>query len=125
MRQAHPQHPAVDRMLRAVQDAEAHLDGKNWKGMGSANMTFHEAIVALSDSPRLIRMFRNVTAELRLVFLMIEDPEALHEPFVRSNREILEVLLRDGPEAGADALEQYLLESERWVLGAYGRRNIA
>lgn len=124
MGQAHPQHPAVERMLRAVQDAESHVIDRNWLGMGSANMAFHEAIVALSDSPRLIRMFRNVTAELRLVFLMIEDPGALHEPFVKSNREILEALLSDGPEAGADALEQYLLESERWVLGAYGRRRI-
>lgn len=60
-------------------------------------------------------------AELRLVFLEIDDPRALHEPFVRRNRIVLDALLSTGPAAAADALEDYLIQSERLVLGAFAR----
>ena len=69
----------------------------------------------------LFRSYRDVAAELRLVFLEIDDPRALHEPFVRKNRVVLNALLEQGPEQAADELERYLMASERTVLGAFTR----
>ena len=81
-------------------------------------------IVDLADSPRLARTYRNVAAELRLAFLKIDDPRALHEPFVRKNRAVLDTFLTRGAEAGAAELERYLVQSERVVLGAFARMQL-
>lgn len=121
LRECVPQHPAVQRMQDAVAEAEQHLANKEWQSVGSANMAFHVAIIDLSDSPRLARIYRNLAAELRLVFLELDDPRALHEPFVRKNRAVLDALLTSGPHEAAEALDRYLLQSERLVLGAYAR----
>ena len=121
LRDADPEHPAVELMRAAVKDAESHLGGTDWRLIGSANMAFHDAIVALADSPRLARTYQNVAAELRLAFLEIDDPRALHEPFVRRNRSVLDAFLSTGPEAAAEELEKYLTRSERTVLGAFAR----
>lgn len=121
LRQALPEHPAVQLMRDAIADGEEQLAAENWQRVGSANMAFHDAVVALADSPRLGRTYRDLAAELRLAFLEIDDPRALHEPFVRRNRSVLRALLERGAEAAAAELEQYLVASERTVLGAFTR----
>lgn len=121
LRECEPQHPAVRRMEDALEEAERLLPRQAWREVGSANMAFHVAIIDLADSPRLARTYRNLAAELRLVFLEIDDPRALHEPFVRKNRAVLDALRHDGPDAAATVLETYLLQSERLVLGAFAR----
>lgn len=125
LRDAEPEHPAVQRMHDALGEAELALAADDWRRVGSANMAFHAAIVDLADSPRLSRTYRDVAAELRLAFLKIDDPRALHEPFVRKNRAVLAALLERGPASAADELERYLVASERSVLGAFARMRVA
>lgn len=125
LRQSEPEHPAVQLMREALAEAEEHLPSEDWRRVGSANMAFHDAIIALADSPRLARTYRNLAAEMRLVFLELDDPRALHEPFVRKNRAVLDALLTSGPAAAADELERYLMASERTVLGAFTRMGTA
>ncbi|MET4100124.1 DNA-binding GntR family transcriptional regulator [Agrococcus sp. UYP10] len=121
LRGASALHPGVADMRAALERAEAALELGDWATVGTANMAFHRALMALSDSPRLERSHGHLAAELRLAFLAIDDPESLHRPFVARNRAVLEALVGDGPEAAADELERYLTESERRVLGAYAR----
>lgn len=114
-------HPHADRMREAVEVAETAAAAEDWLLVGTANMTFHNALVSLSDSARLMRTFENVLAELRLAFLKVEFLDFLHAPFVVRNQEVLDAYLSGSPRAAAEMLGTYLGDSERQVLGAYAR----
>ncbi|MDE2415359.1 MAG: GntR family transcriptional regulator [Comamonadaceae bacterium] len=120
--QAYPRHPAGKRLRQAVDQALRWRAEGNWRGVGTANMEFHKAIVELADSERLNEMFSHLLAELRLAFGLIDDPEFLHAPYVDSNLKIMELFEAGQPEHAAATLGDYLVHSERIVLAAYGRR---
>lgn len=119
--QAWPKHPSVASMRAAVAAAEAARERRDWRAVGSANMGFHAAIVALIDSPRLTAFFSQIIAEVRLAFGLLDDPELLHAPFIARNAAIL-AKLEEGDSAGAaDLLADYLDRSERMVLAAFAK----
>ncbi|HOX69370.1 MAG TPA: GntR family transcriptional regulator [Burkholderiaceae bacterium] len=119
--QAYPHHPAKKKMREAVENALRCRAGRDWVGVGTANMAFHMAIVELADSERLNLLFAPVLAELRLAFGLLRDAEFLHAPYVDMNVKILE-LAEAGEFAGAAAaLTDYLVHSERIVLAVYAR----
>ena len=119
--QAWPGHAAVARMRAAVARAETLHPAGDWLGVGSANMEFHSAIVALTDSPRLIGFFTQIIAELRLAFGLLDSPEQLHRPYITRNAEILGRLEGGDAPGAARLLEDYLNQSERAVLEAFAR----
>ena len=119
--QAHPRHPATQRMRTAVDDARRCREVKDWLGVGSADIAFHSAIIELADSPRLSNFYAHISLELRLVFGLLHDPEFLHGPFIDQNGEILIELEAGRSTSAAEKLEAYLLRAERFILGAYAR----
>ncbi|MFC3527648.1 GntR family transcriptional regulator [Paracoccus mangrovi] len=119
--QAWSGHAAVARMRAAVERAEELHGSGDWQGIGSANMEFHLAIVALTDSPRLIGFFTHIIAELRLAFGLLRSPEQLHRPYIARNAQILERLTAEDAAGAAAMLEDYLNQSERAVLEAFAR----
>ncbi len=114
-------HPAVQKMKQAVNEAREHEKIENWIGVGTANMKFHTGIVELSDSERLIKLYRNVSAELRLAFGHLNDPKILYAPYIDKNQSILELLDAGQNQKAADSLRRYLDLSERTLLAAYKR----
>ena len=114
-------HPNAVQMEAAVDAAEKFAAEENWLEVGTANMAFHNAVVSLSDSRRLMQSFSNVLAELRLAFLKVEVLDFLHAPFISRNNEVIEVYRIEGSAAAAKILGAYLGDSERQVLGAYAR----
>ena len=114
-------HPNAVQMEAAVDAAEKFAAEENWLEVGTANMAFHNAVVSLSDSRRLMQSFSNVLAELRLAFLKVEVLDFLHAPFISRNKEVIEVYRIEGSAAAAKILGAYLGDSERQVLGAYAR----
>ncbi|MBA1200700.1 GntR family transcriptional regulator [Pseudomonas capeferrum] len=120
--QAYPKHPAVERMRESVAVAMRCAEAQDWGGVGTANMAFHAAIVELADSPRLNTFYAHLSAELRLVFGLLNDPEFIHAPYIDMNTAILQRLVAGRPAEAAAALEAYLVQSERTVLAAYARR---
>ena len=120
--QAYPRHPARKRLREAVDKALRCRGEGDWRGVGTANMEFHQAIVELADSERLNEMFSHLLAELRLAFGLLNDPEFLHAPYVDSNVKIVELFEAGKPQEAAAALNDYLVHSERIVLAAYARR---
>ena len=119
--QAWPKHQAVASMRAAVAAAEAARERRDWRAVGSANMNFHAAIVALIDSPRLTAFSSQILAELRLAFGLLDDPELLHTPFIAQNAAILAKLEEGDPPGAAELLTSYLDRSERIVMAAFAR----
>jgi len=118
LRQAPTDPPHAEGMRAAVDEAKDAAARGDWRAVGTANMHFHEQIVALAGSPRLDGWMRQLTAELRLAFAAVPEIEALHRPFVPMNDEIAGAYEAGDADRAADLLHDYLLTSERIVLGA-------
>jgi DNA-binding GntR family transcriptional regulator len=123
LRDAPPRHPAGRALATAVDTALAARLVGDWAAVGTANMEFHRGIVALADSARLDRIYANVSAELRLAFGLVDDPEYLHAPFVDRNVSVLRAHAEGRSDDAADELDAYLIQSERTLLAAYARRD--
>ncbi|RVU15060.1 GntR family transcriptional regulator [Methylobacterium oryzihabitans] len=116
VRQGWRQHPAVRDIRRAYERALASQAQGDWQAVGSANMAYHAAVVDLSDCVRLSGLFKRVSAELRLAFGAISDPERVHASFVDMNGSILALIEAGDMAKAADAMSTYLDASERMVL---------
>ena len=123
--QAFPRHPAIAGMRAAVEEAEASRCAGDWQAVGTADVAFHTAIIALADSARLTRIFTLFAAEMRLAFGLVDDPEYLHAPFLDRNREILALVECGETGRAGRELDAYLLSAERLLLAAYERLGYA
>jgi DNA-binding GntR family transcriptional regulator len=119
--QAYAGHPATRKMQEEVENARRGRAEGDWVGVGTANMAFHMAIVALADSERLNHLFAPVLAELRLAFGLLQDAELLHAPYVDMNARILALAAAGDFAAASRTLNDYLVQSERVVLAVYAR----
>jgi DNA-binding GntR family transcriptional regulator len=109
----------ADDMVEAVTAGDLATKDEDWRGLGTANMKFHQAVAAISDSPRIDELMRNTLAELRLVFHAMADPRRFHEPYLERNKEILGAIeAGDGPRAERLML-RYLEDSEQQIVSAY------
>ena len=120
--QAIPQHPACQQMRDAVAEQRQLRDAGKWTEVGTANMRFHEGVVALADSERLNTLFSHILVELRLAFGMLSDAEFLHAPYIEMNATILERFEAGDMARAAEQMLDYLNHSERVVLSVYARR---
>jgi DNA-binding GntR family transcriptional regulator len=103
----------------AVEEGEAAAARDAWVAVGTANMHFHQAVADLAQSPRVTETMDHLLAELRLVFHVMDAPQAFHEAYLPGNRAILEQLAA-GDLAGAEsAIATYLDAAEAQLVGAY------
>jgi DNA-binding GntR family transcriptional regulator len=93
-----------------------------WRDLSTANIRFHQSLVELIGSPRTDELMRNVLAELRLVFHVMDDPRRFHEPYLARNREILEQLKAGETGRAEQLLEAYLDDSQSQLAAAYAQR---
>lgn len=121
LRQAWQQHPAIRAMRAAVELARERRAEGDWIGVGSANMMFHTAVIDLADSARLNEFYERISAELRLCFGLLNDPEHLHSPFVDMNDAITTLVETNQPHEAAAQMETYLNLAERTMLKALER----
>lgn len=99
-----------------LQDAEDAAARGNWQGVGTANIHFHQAVMALTGSPRLTDYLRGLFAELRLAFLVVDDPRAVHEPYVARNRALLALLEKGEVSAARQDLADYLEQAKNRLI---------
>jgi DNA-binding GntR family transcriptional regulator len=113
---------AVAEIRAAVEAAQMAVAEERWNDVGTADLRFHSAIVALAGSRRLNDLMNRVLAELRLVFHVMDDPHRFHEPYVDRNAEIA-TLIDDARTAEAgEALLAYLDDAERQLLAGVAER---
>jgi DNA-binding GntR family transcriptional regulator len=110
---------ALEQIKEAVADAERAAERDDWQGVGTANIRFHQALVTLNGSPRLDEAMRQLLAQLRLVFHVMQNPRDFHEPFVERNRHLLQLLESGRRDEAAAYLETYLDEAENLLIRAY------
>lgn len=122
LREADSSHAAAVRMREAVEAATIAAASADWRTVGTCDLDFHRAIVALADSPRLDGVLLSLLAELRLAFGVVDDLEALHAPFLADNARILDLFLGGGAEQAAAELAEYLHRSEEFLLSAHRDR---
>ncbi|WP_436757414.1 GntR family transcriptional regulator [Streptosporangium sp. V21-05] len=116
---AHASRDTLAAIKEAVTEASRAAGEGRWQDVGTANIRFHQSLAALNGSPRLDEAMRQLLAELRLVFHVMKNPRAFHEPFVARNLELVE-LMEAGRAAEAErALESYLDDAEKLLMQAY------
>jgi DNA-binding FadR family transcriptional regulator len=111
--------PTLDALRQAVNEGLLAAKEERWTDVSTANMHFHQAVVALAGSPRLDDYMRQVTAELRLAFHVMQNPRTFHEPYLGRNSEILERLEAGDITAARLLLAGYLEDAERQVVAGY------
>jgi DNA-binding GntR family transcriptional regulator len=109
----------LDPLRQAVNEGRLAAKEERWTDVATANMHFHQAVVALAGSPRLDDYMRQVTAELRLAFHVMQNPRTFHEPYLGRNSEILERLEAGDITAARLLLAGYLEDAERQVVAGY------
>lgn len=113
---------ALEQLEAAVVAGERAALERSWQDLSTANIRFHQALVALAGSPRTDELMRGVLAELRLVFHVMDDPRRFHEPYLTRNRQILEAL-QGGDVAQAERLlASYLEDSRAQLSSAYAQQ---
>ncbi|MER6452061.1 GntR family transcriptional regulator [Streptomyces sp900105245] len=109
-------------LASAVAEGDAAAADNDWKAMGTANIHFHQELVALAGSERTDELMRSVFAELRLAFHVVDDPRRLHEPYLARNRRILQALQAGERATAEHLLQTYLADSLERVVEVYRRR---
>jgi DNA-binding GntR family transcriptional regulator len=110
---------ALDQIRLAVETAEEASARSDWGAVGSANMRFHQAVAELAGSRRVREAVRRLLAELRLVFVVMDDLREFHEPYLKSNRELYELLAAGDARAAEAAFARYFDTAEAQLLTAY------
>ncbi|MEU9504437.1 GntR family transcriptional regulator [Streptomyces sp. NPDC048196] len=112
---------AIAGIEAAVQAGEAASHDREWQDLSTANIRFHQGIVALAGSPRTDELMRGVLAELRLVFHVMADPRRFHAPYLTRNRQIVEALQAGDAAEAERLLLSYLEDSRSQLSGAYAQ----
>lgn len=112
----------LDTLAEAVEEGQRAAREGDWKTVGTANIHFHQELVALAGSARTDELMRSVFAELRLAFHVVDDPKRLHEPYLKRNRQLHETLRAGRRDDAETALATYLTDSLERVVDVYRRR---
>ncbi|QIP84169.1 GntR family transcriptional regulator [Streptomyces sp. Tu 2975] len=103
----------------AVAEGEKASKEGAWRDLGTADIHFHRAVVALARSRRLDDLMRGILAELRLVFHAMDNPRGFHEPYLERNREILSALEAADRTTAELLLAAYLDDAEQQLVERY------
>ncbi|GAB3708528.1 GntR family transcriptional regulator [Mariniluteicoccus flavus] len=107
----------IARIEDAVGAAERARDAGDWATVGTMNGSFHLALTALAGNRVVDRLMSILVTEIRLFFLTAGTPDEVHDRYLDENRRILELVRAGDLPRAAVALETYLLDAERHLVG--------
>jgi DNA-binding GntR family transcriptional regulator len=106
------------RVEAAVAEGERAAGLDQWADVGTADLHFHEAVVALCGSPRLSEMMGLLLAELRLAFHHMGSPREFHGPYLAHNRLLADLVRAGDLETAERELRAYLDSAEAQLTAA-------
>lgn len=108
-------------VLATVERGEKSAAEDDWAAVATADLRFHRALTALLGSERVDELMVTSMAELRLAFHATASAPAFHEPYLRRNRVIVDLLLAGAIEPAVEELELYLGDAQRELVAAAER----
>ncbi|MEZ0166666.1 GntR family transcriptional regulator [Kineococcus sp. LSe6-4] len=111
----------LDAVAATLERADRLAAAGDWAGVGTADVDFHRALVALG-SVRVAALLQSVWHEVRLAFHLVERPGEFHADYLRRNHALLDTLREHGGVVAAQELRAYLDEAEARVLQAHRGR---
>ncbi len=105
-------------VLASVERAEKAAAEDDWASVATADLQFHRALTALLRSDRVDDLMVTLMAELRLAFHAAPSAPAFHEPYLRRNRVIIDLLLAGSTAQALQELESYLADAQQALLVA-------
>lgn len=100
----------LDEIVRRAETAQTE---QRWRDVGSLNQEFHRTIVASLRSDLLDDTMDRILALMRLTFLAVTEFDgSFHDEFVGHNRATVDVLRRDGRDAAARRMTEYLRHAQ-------------
>jgi DNA-binding GntR family transcriptional regulator len=112
-------------LRRILLRARTAADAGDWQSVSTADLRFHQQIVAASGSPRLDAMFVDLLAELRLAFAAFSDLRGFHEPYLERNAVLVDLLERGDLPAAEAELTDYLDRAENEISAMLRMRDSA
>ncbi len=107
-------------LRRALEASERAAAAGDVKALHTANLEFHSALVHLAGNDKLDEIFGGLLAELGLVLAPL-DRQDVGGPWLRRNRELMELLTSGDGDAFRERLQRYLDDSRREVLAVLGK----
>ncbi|MBB5789329.1 GntR family transcriptional regulator [Jiangella mangrovi] len=112
---------AMARLEAALAEGAAAAAEERWRDVGTANMHVHQAIAGLAGSPRIDDIMRQLLAELRLAFHIMDAPKTFHAPYQKRHGQIADLLRAGQIELAERALDEYLNDAERQLIEAFAQ----
>lgn len=108
--------PVLDAMRATLELGDQARAAGNWRKVGTHSLEFHQQVVALLGSAALNEFFKNILAQLRLVFAMNLDEASFQQPWLVRDREIFERIEAGQWDAAQSLLLRYIDDSEQALL---------
>jgi DNA-binding GntR family transcriptional regulator len=117
-------HYALDRVEAALTAFMSLADDVSWDQVADADIGFHRAVLAAAGSPRLLRTFNDVGAELRLLIAQLRPAyRGAHE--LAAEHEVLLEALRAGKlRPAVDAWREHLDAAQIFFLDLIKERTL-
>lgn len=106
-------------VIEAARAGRAAADTGDWDAAGTANSALHLALAALAGNARLDESVAAVMAEMRLAFVVLAEPQRIHEPFVPRNEHLADLVAAGSLTEAVDELDRYLREAQARLVEAY------
>jgi DNA-binding GntR family transcriptional regulator len=102
----------IDALAAMIEEMEKAADSDDWSSVADLDLGFHELLVESTNSKRLVRMFKTLTAETRMCLIRLES---LYTPMgtrwhalAAEHRRLLEAIVAGDTEEVVRLLDAHL-----------------
>ncbi len=108
-----------------IDEFQRYLDGGNLKRLAVVNTEFHEALYAMSKSPRLTKMIHGLRDEIYFLRKIILKSEEMARLSNKDHREIVDAIKKREAEKVERQLKEHILRGKDFVLNEIKKGNVS